>query len=352
MPRPLLEWAELPLDWAGGERCCYGVVVRIVLFGLPLAALLLAADGHSVEAVFCSRRDALGLRRARRVFGDRLVISERPRAGAAQARGQGPAATAGFDAAAREDPRVAQRLLEARPDLLVSWFWTRRIPVEWLRIVRMGAIGAHPSLLPRHRGPDPTFWTIDAGDATAGVTVHRLDESYDTGAILARAAIDVDPRWNAWQLARALDRPSLRLLRDVVGRLARGETIPEEPQDESLATEAPFPTEDQTSIRWTWGVAPILRRIRALAPAPGAWTEIEGRAVVVVRAEAAATGLPTLLPGEGTVVDGVATVRCGDGAIRLLEAEIDGAPAGAEDIARLFTARRVEVEGPVSPRLD
>src|SRR3954468_19887327 len=92
-----------------------------------------------------------------------------------------------------------------------------------------GGIGVHPSLLPRHRGPDPTYWAIASGDEVTGVTVHRIEADYDTGAILAQEPLRIDPAWNAWNLARALDRPSLRLLRATVARFARGEAVPDLP---------------------------------------------------------------------------------------------------------------------------
>ena len=113
-------------------------------------------------------------------------------------------------------PRSSTRVRALEPDLLVSWFWTTRLPMSLVGAARFGGIGVHPSLLPRHRGPDPTSWAIAAATPRPGVTVHRLEEDYDTGAILAQARLTIDPTWNAWNLARALDRPSLRLLRETV----------------------------------------------------------------------------------------------------------------------------------------
>ena len=190
------------------------MALRIAFFGLPLAALLLARDGHDVALAALSRTDSVGLRRAQRLFGpDRLLI--KPRA---------------------SDPEILDRVRALAPDLLVSWFWTTRLPVALVRAARLGGIGAHPSLLPRHRGPDPTYWALSSGDTETGVTVHRIEKDYDTGDMLAQERLAIDPAWNAWNLARALDRPSLRVLRATVARFARGEEIPGLPQDAALAT--------------------------------------------------------------------------------------------------------------------
>src|SRR5512135_1078472 len=133
---------------------------------MPLGALLLARDGHDLVYVAIARDDALGLRRARRTFGERLFV--RPDPGS---------------------PTAIDRIAALEPDLVVSWFWTKRLPRELLRIAQ--AIGVHPSLLPRHRGPDPYFWAIDRGDEVTGVTAHLLDETYDTGAILRQVPLRI-----------------------------------------------------------------------------------------------------------------------------------------------------------------
>src|SRR5262249_52289693 len=159
---------------------------------------------------------------------------------------------------------------------------------------------------------------IDAGDEETGVTIHQIEEDYDTGAILAARRVRIDPAWNAWQLAKKLDRPSLELLRAVVGRFARGEDVPAVPQDEALATLAPEPTEDDCNLDWSWPTARLLRRIRALAPAPGAFTTIGGRALTLFSARALRQFPAALLPGEAAVVGGIPLVRTGDGALELV----------------------------------
>jgi methionyl-tRNA formyltransferase len=291
--------------------------MRIAFFGLPLAAVLLLRDGR--ELVYGGLLDGKGKRRARTGLG----------AGRTQM-----SPDLASDA-------VFARVRDARPDLLVSWFWTRPIPPRFLALAP--AVGVHPSLLPRHRGPDPYFWAIDAGDETTGVTAHRLEEEYDTGAVLARRALRIDPGWDAWALARALDRPSLALLRDVVRAYASGSPPPGTPQDEEAATWAPRPTEEDLAIAWSWPAARIERRVRAAAPWPGMWTEIGQEIVVVARARATADFPRALAPGEAAVrADGVAVVRAGEGAVELLagRAEDDETPLARGDFAAIVARAR------------
>jgi methionyl-tRNA formyltransferase len=189
---------------------------------------------------------------------------------------------------------------------------------------RGGGIGVHPSLLPRHRGPDPYFAAIDQGDRVTGVTVHRIEAEYDTGAILATRELSIDPTWNAWTLARQLDRPSLALLRETVRRLAAAEQILERAQDETLASFASTPSDADCALVWSWPVDRLLRRVRALAPSPGAFTEIGGQILIIVAARPAPSYPRALSAGEAAIVGDRAVIRAGDGAIELLRGEIDG----------------------------
>lgn len=286
--------------------------LSIAYFGLPLGALLLAGDGHHLALVASCRREALGARRAARLFGDRFL----PRPDG-------------------HDPALARRVRRSGADLLVSWFWTKRLPPALLTACPLGTLGVHPSLLPRHRGPDPYYWAIRRGDAVSGVTAHRLAEAYDTGALLGRRELAIDPSWNAWQLARALDRPSLALLREVVARFAAGDPPAEKPQDEALVTHAPEPDDDETALRFATPTAEVLRHVRALAPSPGAFVEIGGEPVALTRAEAATSFPAALAPAEAALVAGRAVVRTADGAVVLLEGELDGERLGPEALAEL-----------------
>ena len=240
-------------------------------------------------------------------------------------------------------PEFAARVQALEVDLIVSWFWTTRIPRALLDLAPLGSVGVHPSLLPRHRGADPYFWAIEAGDAVTGVTAHRLAESYDTGAILAQRTLAIDPSWSAWTLARQLDRPSLALLREVVRSLLTGAPPSERKQDESLATLAPEPRDALLALSWDAPADAVVRRIRAASPWPGAFTWLGEALVTISRAAVTEISPPALAPGEAVVrSDGVAIVRARDRAVELLEGrDEDDVPLDAADLARLVAGASV-----------
>ena len=278
--------------------------MKIAYFGLPLGACALSRDGHALSLVVLSPVAAPGRRRLARALGDvrRLDFLE-----------------------GAEEGDVERALRDQAPDLLLSWFWTRRLPEAWLRCAALGGYNVHPSLLPRHRGPNPYFAAIDAGDAVTGVTLHRLDATYDTGPIVATEAVTVGDR-DAWQLARALDRPSLRLLRSAARWAQAGRPLTGKPQAEQDATWAGEPAGDQLRVDWSWGSDRILLRIRALSPVPGLALAIHGVDFFVTRARSAPVPALPLKAGEAAVRDDVVVIRTSDGAIaveRAIVAETD-----------------------------
>lgn len=104
---------------------------------------------------------------------------------------------------------------------------------------RLGAIGYHPSLLPRHRGRDAVRWTIHMRDQVAGGTVYWMTDRADGGPIAAQAWCHVRPGDTADSLwRRELGPIGLQLLGTVIDAVAIGELI-RTPQDESLATWEP-----------------------------------------------------------------------------------------------------------------
>ncbi|MBP9112824.1 MAG: hypothetical protein KBF88_08440 [Polyangiaceae bacterium] len=272
----------------------------IVYFGLPQGARVLREEGHDLRLVCLSRRDSPGTKTVQRLFPGRVLLCPK-----------------------LDDPRVRRQIEAIGPKLLVSWFWTKRIPKEVLRIAP--AFGVHPSLLPQYRGADPTFWTIANGDKITGVTAHRLEHEYDTGAILGVKTIKVKGSWTSWQLAKALDAPSLRLLRSITHAYRSGnapEELPQSKLPKANVSEAPQLTDEQLEINWDASTSHIERFIRAASPYPGAYAWVGNNVVTIVRARPTRVFPNALHPGEGFLERGLLGIRTRDGALLLQHARI------------------------------
>ncbi|HUN98113.1 MAG TPA: formyltransferase family protein [Bradyrhizobium sp.] len=151
------------------------------------------------------------------------------------------ARAAGIGVTVQADPKlVAASEIPADTDLIVTAHSHARVSKEALAKARLGGIGYHPSLLPRHRGIAAVEWTIKEGDPIAGGTIYHLADQMDAGAIAAQDWVFVKKGETARELwERALAPLGLRLLGEVIKYATAHKSLPAKPQDEEFATNAP-----------------------------------------------------------------------------------------------------------------
>lgn len=151
------------------------------------------------------------------------------------------ARAAGIEVAVQADPKlVVASEIAAGTDLIVTAHSHARVTREALGAARLGGIGYHPSLLPRHRGIAAVEWTIREGDPIAGGTIYHLADQMDAGAIAVQDWCFVKKGETARELwERALAPLGQRLLAEVIDYAATHNCIPARPQDEQFATNAP-----------------------------------------------------------------------------------------------------------------
>lgn len=125
-------------------------------------------------------------------------------------------------------------------DLIIAAHTHARVSSDALAKSRLGGIGYHPSLLPRHRGIAAVEWTVRERDPIAGGSIYHLAERMDAGAIAAQDWCFVKKGETARELwERALAPMGLALLAQVVRHAKAHGHIPARPQDERFATLAP-----------------------------------------------------------------------------------------------------------------
>ena len=235
-------------------------------------------------------------------------------------------APAGVDVVLLRDKWSIEPMLRAlQPDLVLCWGFPWLIPQAALDVPRLGSVNLHPAPLPRLRGPIPLAWSIRAGDPHYGVTWHRMDGAFDTGAILAQGTVPMEPDdAYIWVVGPRMAGVALGLLPRVLERIAAGD--PGDPQN--ATGDEPYAAwfdADYAEIDWTRPAVDIDRQVRAWSlgaggnPVPGPIAEVDGRRVIVKR-----TSLVD--PGDG---DGAIRMESGDGPIWVLATEPLEAPAEA-----------------------
>ena len=89
--------------------------------------------------------------------------------------------------------KFRKKLLKLNPDIILVGSWGEKIEKNTYDMPKIASINAHPSLLPKYRGPNPYFWVIRNMEQETGVTFHLIDEKYDTGSILAQEVVKIYP---------------------------------------------------------------------------------------------------------------------------------------------------------------
>jgi methionyl-tRNA formyltransferase len=151
------------------------------------------------------------------------------------------AKAAGIGVVVQANPKLvtAAEIAEGT-DLIVTAHSHARVSREALAAAKLGGIGYHPSLLPRHRGIAAIEWTIKEGDPIAGGTIYHLADRMDAGAIATQEWCFVKKGETARELwERALAPLGQKLLAEVIDYAKAHNALPAKPQDEQFATKAP-----------------------------------------------------------------------------------------------------------------
>jgi methionyl-tRNA formyltransferase len=193
------------------------------------------------------------------------------------------------------------------------------LPKPVLDAPPLGCFNVHASLLPRWRGAAPIHRAIMAGDAETGVTIMKMDEGLDTGAMAMTERVPIGADATTGQLHDTLARLGADLMVRVLAALERG-TLQLTPQPEAGVTYAKKIDKAETRIDWTRPWQAVHDRIRGLSPFPGAWCEWPGAGRVKILRSTKGEGGGT----PGAVLDNRLTIACGDGAVRIAELQKAG----------------------------
>ncbi len=294
--------------------------LRLIFMGTPDFAVPtlveLAGRGHQIAAVYTRAPKPAGRR------GLELTPSPVEK----QARQLGltvetPASLKGAD--------VQAAFAAHQADAAVVVAYGLILPKPVLDVPPLGCFNVHASLLPRWRGAAPINRAIMAGDAETGVTVMKMDVGLDTGAMAMAERVPIPADLTAGQIHDSLAHLGADLMTRALSALERG-TLQLTPQPQDGVTYAQKIDKSETRIDWSkpWGA--VHNHIRGLSPFPGAWCELAGSRIKVLRTTRGdGRGKP------GAALDDMLTVACGQGAVRIVELQKAGSkPMRADEFLR------------------
>ena len=172
-----------------------------------------------------------------------------------------------------------------------------------------GCFNVHASLLPRWRGAAPIQRAIMAGDAESGVTIMRMELGLDTGPMMKVGRLPITPETTASSLHDELAVLGAKLMIEVL-------THPENtgtPQPAEGVTYARKIDKDETKIDFTKSAVEVRNHIHGLSPFPGAWCNLAGSRVKILKAQVV-----------NNIMGDALTFACGSGAIKFLLLQREG----------------------------
>jgi len=293
--------------------------MRLIFMGTPDFAVPtlveLSARGHEIAAVYT---------RAPKPAGRGMDVQRTPVEQEARR-----LALAVHTPRTLKDEEVQAAIRACKADAAVVVAYGLILPKSVLEAPRLGCFNIHASLLPRWRGAAPISRAIMAGDTESGVTIMKMDEGLDTGAMAMAERMQIGPDMTAGDLHDALSRLGADLMLRALAAAERG-SLTLAPQPDKGVTYAGKISKNETRIEWSKPWKQVHDHIRGLSPFPGAWFEIDGARIKALRStKGEGSG------AAGTTLDDKLTIACGTGAVRLTQVQRAGKqPMSADEFLR------------------
>ena len=216
-----------------------------------------------------------------------------------------------------------EKIRACAPDFIVVSAYGKILPKNILDLPRYGCVNLHGSLLPKYRGAAPVQWSVINGDKISGVTTMLMDVGLDTGDMLLRETVAIGPEETAGELFDRLAALCPALLLKTLRGLEEGTIVPEK-QDEAQATYVGMLDKTMAEIDWTRSAQAVHDLIRGLDPWPVAKTRFDSKNFKIYSSRVCEQSI-TGDVGALAAKDGRLFVKCGDGALELLEVQLEGA---------------------------
>jgi len=231
-----------------------------------------------------------------------------------------------------KSPEEQQAFAAFKPDIAVVAAYGMILPQSVLDIPQHGCLNVHASILPRWRGAAPIHRAIMAGDPVTGVTIMQMEAGLDTGPMLATIRTPIEDKTTG-ELTVELAELGAQLMTGTLRELQNHHPVGQDDQD---ATHAPKIDKAEARIDWSQDAQVIERKIRALAPFPGAWFDLGGDRIKVLKADIVDTaGAAGPAGTAGVTSDDALTIACGSGALRPVLIQRAGKPKmAAEEFLR------------------
>lgn len=217
-------------------------------------------------------------------------------------------------------------LKSINPDIIVVVAYGKIIPKNVLDFPKHGCVNVHGSLLPKYRGASPINAAIINGDKITGITTIYMDEGIDTGDMLLKESTEIGENETFGEVYDRLAQIGGKLLSETLNQIKHG-IAKREKQPEIDTPDVKKINNDMCEINWNLSAKEIHDKIRGLSPSPTAFTWLNGKKLKIYKSEIvkhAALGTP-FKNGEIITFDKGIEIKTGNGIVKILELQIEGA---------------------------
>ncbi len=223
------------------------------------------------------------------------------------------------------DEQWIEVLEDLHPDVIVVVAFGQLIPKRILELPKYGCINVHASLLPAYRGAAPIQWAVINGEEVSGVTTMQMDTGLDTGDMLMKETVKLDPKETGGSLFDKLSMVGAKLLIRTLEALENGTAVPEKQPEESSTEYAEMLTRQHGCIDWTKSAAQIECLIRGMNPWPSAYTKFHGKTLKIWSASVVDEHAKSGVPGTAAQVDKHSLlIQTGEGLLSVEELQPEG----------------------------
>ena len=245
-----------------------------------------------------------------------------------------------------KDPAFVEILRNLQPEVIVVIAFGQILHRDILDLPPYGCINIHASLLPKYRGAAPIQWAVIDGEKETGVTTMMMDVGLDTGDMLEKTVIPLDPKETGGSLFDKLSQAGGPLILSTLEKLKAGTAV-RTPQTDEDSTYAKMLTKSLGQIDWSMEAAAIERLIRGLNPWPSAYTFVHGKTLKIWDADVLKESSDGAAPGQIIRTDPHSLiVAAGEALLSIRELQLEGKKRmDVETFLRGYTIEKGEILG-------
>jgi len=170
------------------------------------------------------------------------------------------------------------KIRQLKADIAIVCSYNKKFPAELLKTTKDGFVNCHPSLLPNYRGGNPYSNVLINNEKETGVSLHFMDENFDTGNLIAQKRINIAEKETMGSLFNKMNFVCAEFIAEFLKQYEINDNIPSIPQPQGEFKKAPSINAEKGNniIDWNKDAAQIERFVRGLNPFISAMTNFRG----------------------------------------------------------------------------